>query len=82
MRNEDRKKSHKFNGHRNWAYWNVSHWINNDDHLYFYALSLLDDYGVEGAAAIIVHEFRGQFTPDGAAFSKGAVREALAGMLN
>lgn len=78
MENQDtNQKCQKFNGHRNWNYWNVSLWINNDENLYIYALGLIDDYGVDDAAIILTHEFSGATTPDGAAFSKGAVRAAL-----
>lgn len=81
MRTENQKK-HEFNGHKNWNYWNVSLWINNDEDLYIYALALVDDYGVDDATAIFTHAFRGAATPDGAMFSKGAVRAALESLIN
>lgn len=74
----------KFNGYKNWNHWNVSLWINNDEGLYRlakYAIKISVDrsraanhmlwaLGEEG----ITH------TPDGAPYSKSAIRSAMVGM--
>lgn len=68
-----------YNGHKNWNYWNVSLWINNDEGLYNVARDLVRRYGRKEAARRIVATLPDK-TPDGAKYSKGAVFAALEGM--
>ena len=74
----------KYNGHKNWNHWNVSLWINNDEGLYRDIKWAIDcTYTREQAASLFVElrEKRGEFcTPDGARYSKSAVRSAMVGM--
>lgn len=78
----------KFNGHKNWNHWNVSLWINNDEGLYRLARNYVLEckhkgYTKDDAAAAIVKHFAADgfmHTPDGAPYSKSAVRAALVGM--
>ena len=71
----------KFNGHKNWNHWNVSLWLNNDQVLYHLMVKSIN-YSVDRADAIsgllerlsnvgITH------TPDGAPYSKSAIRSAM-----
>lgn len=74
----------KYNGHKNWNHWNVSLWINNDEGLYRLAVEQVEGWRTrERAAENIVHELASvgiTRTPDGAPYSKSAVRAALVGM--
>lgn len=78
----------KYNGHKNWNHWNVSLWINNDEELYRLARNYVLTCKHRGytkdiaAVAIIKHLVANGFThtPDGAPYSKSAVRAALVGM--
>lgn len=66
-----------YNGHPNWQLWNVSMWIVNDYGLYKHAVELLSNYSLKGAADELYYLLKGQSTPDGATYSKVAVRYAL-----
>ena len=70
----------KFNGHRSWAAWNVSLWINNDEGLYFWALGLARQHGIARAARMMAEELDGKRTPDGARYTPTSIREALRGI--
>ena len=72
-----------YNGHKNWAHWNVSLWISNDEGLYNLAREMIQHTPTrDDAARSIVETLHdcGQFeTPDGAKYSYTAVRAAIAG---
>lgn len=68
-----------YNGHKNWNYWNVSLWVNNDEGLYRRAKELSRKHGKAEAARRLVAELPA-VTPDGAHYTVSAVREALTGM--
>ena len=69
-----------YNGHKNWNHWNVSLWINNDESLYRFALSLVRQYGTGVGAVKMAQSLRGETTPDGAPFTVTTIRAAMAGM--
>lgn len=72
-----------YNGHANWAQWNVSLWINNDERLYRMAQSYVHLFGKQLAAHGILNELLAndeRFTPDGARYSVTAIRNALRGL--
>lgn len=73
-----------YNGHKNWSYWNVSLWINNDEGLYNLARrAVRAARNKEHAASMIVEDLKAigvEKTPDGARYSKSAVRAALVDM--
>lgn len=74
----------KYNGHKSWAYWNVALWIANDEGLYNTARSAIRRSRTKDKAAqSIVDTLREcgiTKTPDGANYSKSAVRAAIAGL--
>lgn len=69
----------KYNGHKNWNHWNVSLWINNDAKIYYRAVDLCRTVGKARAAELLLRSLP-DATPDGAPYSKSAVRAALVGM--
>ena len=77
-------KSEKYNGHKNWAYWNVALWLNNDQGLYNLARDLksLGDTRTEAAATLMQHfkEVGITETPDGAVYTKHNVMIGLHGI--
>ena len=66
-----------YNGHKNWNQWNVSLWINNDESLYRFALSLVKQFGIGIAAVKLANAMRGEKTPDGAIYNLTSVRNAI-----
>ncbi len=68
----------KYNGHRSWNAWNVSLWINNDESLYETALAFRkSNKTLNGAVNAFMHYFAGERTPDGAKYTRLAVKLAL-----
>ena len=76
----------KYNGHKNWNHWNVSLWINNDEGLYRLARECITQNmsRVHSNRTKAVEDFialvGADKTPDGAPYSKSAVRAAMVGM--
>lgn len=70
----------KYNGHKNWNHWNVSLWVNNDAGLYNLAMDCIARTATKDAAARMLVCRLDDKTPDGAPYSKSAVRAALVGM--
>lgn len=72
-----------YNGHKNWAYWNVSLWLFNDEGLYHLVRRAVRCCRTKDVAARrIVDELAecgSTQTPDGARYSVSAVRAAIAG---
>ena len=73
-----------YNGHKNYAYWNVSLWINNDEGLYNMAREAVRrNKTKDRAAREIVDSLKDcgiEKTPDGARYSRSTVRAALVEM--
>lgn len=73
-----------FSGHKNWNYWNVSLWINNDEGLYALARECIRVTSTMEAAATLMrdqlHAYNVKATPDGAPYSARSIRAALGGM--
>lgn len=73
-----------YNGHKNWAHWNVSLWINNDEGLYQtarYCIRMASDRRT--AAEFMLRELEKMGfskTPDGARYSVTSIRAAMVGM--
>jgi hypothetical protein len=74
----------KYNGHKNWNYWNVSLWIGNDEGLYNLARQHIRRSKTkdEAARALLadLEELGITKTPDGAPYSVSALRAALIGL--
>ena len=74
----------RYNGHKNWNHWNVSLWINNDEVPYRMAKDAIRRAANRDAAASQLHyelTFAGNgCTPDGARYTKTAIRAAMVGM--
>jgi hypothetical protein len=64
-----------YNGHKCWAYWNVALWLSNDELMYKFVCINLRFRTKDQVAQIIAANF--DKTPDGARYSKSAVRAAL-----
>lgn len=75
-----------YNGHKNWTQWNVALWINNDEGLYNMARFYVHHWKCRGkdyAAKYILERLADEGvteTPDGAKYSKTAIRAAMVGM--
>lgn len=73
-----------YNGYKNWNQWNVSLWINNDERLWQEAVHFVRYYGVKSKAAQgmldWLHDQGITETPDGAKYTKTAIRAAMVGM--
>ena len=73
-----------YEGHRNWTHWNVSLWVRNDEGLYNLAKQCLKVNNVRADAAEemleILQEAGTRETPDGAVYSKTAIRAAMVGL--
>lgn len=74
----------KYNGHKNWTYWNVSLWINNDEGLYRLALECIKITRNRIAAARMMRDAMAEMgtteTPDGARYTDDNIRAAMVGM--
>jgi hypothetical protein len=77
-----------YNGHKNWAHWNVSLWLYNDEELYKLMkrkvrLARLTG-GTRNDAAemlrVLLDDIGMKKTPDGAAYTKTAIRAAMTGL--
>ena len=66
------------NGYKNWTHWNVALWIANDEGLYRMALEAIrKTKTLDQAAERICEVIGGMETPDGAKYSRTAVRAAI-----
>ena len=78
------KNSKCCNGYKNYAQWNQSLWINNDEGLYNEARAFIRKYGnKEDAAARLLqvwNDYGMSHTPDGVKWSKVGIRAGMAGM--
>ena len=75
--------SNGYNGHKSWAHWNVSLWINNDEGLYRQACYLCRQHNRSEAAQLMLESFHSlgiTHTPDGARYTATTIRAAMEGM--
>jgi len=66
-----------YNGHRSWNAWNVSLWLNNDENTYNTCTQLVKQYGSAKAARILSSLLDGEKTPDGAAYNRLSIYNAI-----
>ena len=73
----------KYNGHDSWAFWNVSLWLNNDEGLSNMMRQELRRARNKDKAAQRLAELLAEIglekTPDGARYTKSAIRAAMIG---
>lgn len=74
----------EYNGHKNWEYWNVSHWLHNDENSYNLIVDTTKQFPLYQAAEHILDIIRlnvpnplNPTTPDGASYNIGNVTEAI-----
>lgn len=72
-------KSKNYNGHKNWAHWNVALWLHNEEPLYRRMRSLLDCARTKDRVARDLLAELPEKTPDGARYTYSSVRAALRG---
>lgn len=73
-----------YNGHKNYNFWNVSLWINNDEGLYNSARYCVRMAKTKDVAAMFLQRELEKMgithTPDGVKYTKSAIRAAMVGM--
>lgn len=78
------KQTKGYNGYKNYAQWNQSLWLNNDEGLYNEALAFIRKYGnKEDAAARLLQVWNDcgmTHTPDGVKWSKAGILAGLVDM--
>lgn len=79
------KADKSYNGHKNYAQWNQSLWVNNDEGLYHMAKDHVSNCsgGRDKAAQNMLDELQSMDmfkTPDGVKWSKAGIRAAMVGM--
>ena len=72
-----------YNGHKNWAHWNVSLWLDNDEGLYNLKRKYMRRSMTKDEAAVRILDDLNSLgivkTPDGAVYTKTSIRAALVG---
>lgn len=69
----------EYQGHKCWAYWSVSLWLFNDEGMYRMVKSEVKRASTLDVAAQNILNNLPDKTPDGAKYSKSAIRAALVG---
>ena len=75
------KNSKGYNGFKNYAQWNQSLWINNDEGLYRLALECIKETDNRTQAVNMFLDCIGaSHTPDGVKWSKAGIRAGMQGL--
>lgn len=70
----------EYNGHRNWAAWNIALWISGDYGLYRAAIDAKRECGSARKAALLLIDTLPSHTPDGARYTVANLTAAIAGL--
>lgn len=70
----------EYNGHPDWTHWNVSMWLSGDEGSYCWVMNCIEEMGADVAASNVAEALDGLRTPDGAFYTKSAVRRAVIAM--
>lgn len=72
------KKNEEYNGFKNYSFWNISLWINNDSELYYLAIESINKYkNVKDSAIYFMDNLTQRYTPDNVLWTKAGVYNAL-----
>lgn len=72
------KTSKEYNGYKNYNYWNISLYINNDQNLYDLAIISINKHNnVKLATLVFIDNLNSCYTPDGVLWTKAGVYSAL-----
>ena len=71
-------KNKKYNGFKNYSFWNISLWINNDSELYYLAIESINKFNnVKEATNYLKNNLSFNTTPDHVLWTKTGVYNAL-----
>lgn len=71
-------KNKEYNGFKNYSFWNISLWINNDSELYYLAIESINKYkNVKTAADYFLNNLSFDNTPDNVLWTKSGIYNAL-----
>lgn len=71
----------KYSGHDSYNAWNISLWLNNDEHLYNMCRWMLRIANDRNDAAKRLFDLLPEKTPDGVKYTVTNIRKALVGMV-
>lgn len=75
-----RSATQPYNGHPNWNLWNVHLWMTSDYGVYTNCTGLIHEVGVQRAVDMLHEKIGHMETPDGARYTKAALRHVLRGI--
>jgi len=66
---------------RDWINWNVKLWLTSYEYAYYNCMHLIHTLGLKDATDRLYNELKGTRTPDGAPYTKYAIRHTLKGLI-
>lgn len=71
-------KNKEYNGFKNYAFWNISLWINNGSELYYLAIESINKYkNVKDSTIYFFDNLAQCYTPDNILWTKAGIYSAL-----